>query len=163
MKKAASIFACTLIILAFAFNNSEAQSIGLTGVGGRLGFVDASRTNGTIILGVHAELGEIIENLALVPSIDYFSKHSVSYLSFNGNVRYYFPSSSHIDFFGGGGLALLRVDLPAGLGSDTSLGLNLLGGADFPVSDNLIATAQLIYNTEGDQIKILGGITYLID
>lgn len=159
MKKVGTFFAITALIVAFGIGDVAAQNIGFKGVGGRLGFVDAKGIDGTIIFGGHVHLGEIIENLVLIPSVDYFSKSSVDFLSINGNVRYYFPTSGNIDLFAGGGLAIVRVSNGA---SDTELGLNLKGGAEMPLSDNLVGTAELIYVTKGEQIKIMGGITFLL-
>ncbi len=175
MKRVGFVSILMLVLLVFTFSDSSAQAdIGFKGVGARLGYVDADFINGTILFGGHADLGSIIENLVIMPSIDYFSKNSVKFLSINANVRYYFPTSGDIDFFAGGGLAFVRVDLPdvtvtvPGLptitsgGSSTGLGLNLKGGAEMPISDNMKGTAELIYVTEGSQIKIMGGVTFMM-
>ncbi len=159
---------CALVLLVFASTDSTAQQIGFKGIGGRLGLVSSGGS--TIIFGVHANLGEIIENLVIFPSIDYWSKNNTGVFSINGNVRYYFPTGGNIDFFAGGGLSLMRWSWDGydtglgtvGGGSDIDFGLNLLGGVDIPVQDNLVASAKIIFNTHGDQLKIMGGITFLL-
>ncbi len=170
MKKGLTAVAI-IALISLTSGGAMAQEIGFNGIGGRIGFVDAEAVDATVIFGAHAFLGEIIENLALVPSIDYFSKNEVNILSVNANVRYYFPlQNSNIEPFLGGGLGFVRFDFPgvnvggisAGGGSATEFTINLMGGADFPIQDNLVATAQLIYATEGEQLKILGGLTVLL-
>jgi len=164
MKRVGFVSILMLVLLVFSFSDSSAQ-IGFKGVGGRLGFVSADGSVSTIVFGGHVNLGEIIPGLELVPSIDYWSESILNWLSINGNVRYYFPTSGNIDFFGGGGLAFNRssVDLgPLGDISDTGISLNLMGGADMPLSDNLVGTAMIMFNTDGRQIKIMGGVTYML-
>lgn len=170
MRKFLTLNLTLIFILILTSGVAFSQSMGFKGVGGRLGFVKPNNIDGAVIFGAHVHLGEIIENLVLMPSIDYFSKSSVDFFSINGNVKYYVPASESINVFGGGGLAIVHTSAPSvnvpGVGkvggSDTKLGLNILGGADFPVADNLTATAQIIYVTKGEQFKVLGGITYML-
>ena len=113
----------------------------------------------------------------MAPSVDYWSDSGSNVLNINGDVRYYFPTSGNIDFFAGGGLAIVRgssdditgpdPNNPSNTitfkgGSSTKLGLNLGGGASKPLSDNLVGTAMLVYGTEAEQIKIMGGVTYML-
>jgi opacity protein-like surface antigen len=159
------IFLSVMVIL-FVANQTMAQGLGFKGVGGRISFVDPEAVSGTIGFGGHVNLGEIIANLALYPSFEYWNKSNVSDFSINADVRYYIPTGGNIDFFAGGGLAIqfVSVDLgPFGDASDTELGLDLIGGADFPVSDNLVATAKLKFLVSDlNVLKITGGLTYLI-
>ncbi len=154
-----------LFIFSVGIDVAMAQGLALTGVGGRLNFVDPEGSGGTIGIGGHAHLGFIIPSLALYPSLEYWNKSGVKSFVINGNVRYYFPTTSNIDLFGGGGLAISFVnkDLgPSGDKNDTDIGLNLLGGADFPITDNLVATAELTFLiSDINVLKITGGITYL--
>jgi len=169
MKRVGIIAVFMLVLLVFSFSDSSAQ-IGFKGVGGRLGFVSASGVS-TIVFGAHVNLGEIIPGLVIVPSIDYWSESLLNWLSINGNVRYYFPTGGNIELFGGGGLAFNRtsVDIPVipgfttgGSVSSTGISLNLMGGADMPLSDNLVGTAMIMFNTDASQIKIMGGVTYML-
>lgn len=169
MKRVGFITIFMLVLLVFSFSDSSAQ-IGFKGVGGRLGFVTADGNVSTIVFGGHVNLGEIIPGLVIVPSIDYWSESILNWLSINGNVRYYFPTGGNIALFGGGGLAFNRtsVDIPSfgGFGggsvSDTGISINLTGGAEMPISDTLVGTAMIMFNTDGSQIKIMGGVTYML-
>lgn len=161
MRRWSTALAITSLIAAVIAPAAFAQNLGFHGIGGRLGFVDADGLDGAIVFGWHVDLGEIHKNLVLFPSIDYFSKNKTDILSLNGNLRYYFPSKSTVDFFAGGGLALMITNRPRGRG-DNELSLNLTGGADFSWRNNLIVTGQLIYSSELDQIKFMAGITVLV-
>ncbi len=176
MKRVGFIAVFMLVLLAFTFSDSSAQ-IGFQGVGGHVGFVDGEGSLSGILFGGHVNLGEIIPGLALAPSFDYWSDSGANILNINGDVRYYFPTGGNIDFFAGGGLAIVRVSVdditfpdpfnPGNTitiegGSDTELGLNLGGGASIPLSDNLVGTAMLVYGTKAEQIKIMGGVTYML-
>lgn len=165
MRRFATVVAVVLVAV-FGMSDVFAQGLGFMGVGGRLGYAKPSDFDGSIAFGAHVHLGEIIENLVLMPNVDYFSKDEVSFLSVNGNVRYYFPTEGAVDLFAGGGLGFVRVSVDLGqFGGDvseTEIGLNLLGGADFAVAENIAITGQVIYVTEGEQIKVLGGVTYFL-
>lgn len=164
MKRILSGLIFMLMAMSITFHNSMAQGINLKGIGGRLSVVDPEGTGGTIGFGGHLHLGEVIPFLVLYPSLEYWSKSSISSFTINGDVRYYFPTPGNIDFFAGGGLAIsfISIDLGNRDENDTDIGLNLLGGADFPVSENLVATAKLKYLvSDRNVLKITGGITYL--
>jgi len=175
MKKAGMVAVLALLIAGFGFGDAVAQSsLGFKGVGGRVGYLDADGLDGgTIVFGGHVHLGEIIPQLALVPSIDYAKKSQdvgtvevdISAISINGDVRYYIPTGGNVDVFAEGGLAWVRSKADAGQFGDqteSEIGLNLGGGAEIALSDNLVGTAMLIYVTEGEQLKIMGGVTFML-
>ncbi len=159
-----------MLIVSFAVSSAMAQNLGFNGIGGRLSYVKVEDVDGGIGFGAHANLGEIIQNLVLYPSFEYFKKGEsgvdVTFTSINADARYYFPSQGTIDPFVGGGVAIhfTSVDLgPLGDASETDFGLNLLGGIDIPVSDNLVATAKAKYIiSDSNALKITGGITFLL-
>jgi len=174
MKRVGFVSILMLVLLIFSFSDTSAQ-IGFKGVGGHVGCVNGKGSLSGILFGGHVNLGEIIPGLALAPSFDYWSDSETNILNINGDVRYYFPTDGNIDFFAGGGLALVRfssdkqtfTDPDTGItitsgGGSTKLGLNLGGGASIPLSDNLVGTATLVYGTKGEQIKIMGGVTYML-
>ncbi len=169
MKRVGFVSILILVLLVFTFSDSSAQ-IGFKGVGGHLGYVAGEGSLSGILFGGHVDLGEVIPNLAIAPSVDYWSDSGLSILNINADVRYYFPTEGNIDFFATGGLALVRVSIDdistpfgtVGGGSNTEIGLNLGGGASKSLSDNLVGTAMLVYGTQADQIKIMGGVTYMM-
>ncbi len=169
MKKSLLVSLFALLVVSLAVSGAMAQKLGFNGIGGRLSYVDAEGVDGTIGFGAHANLGNIIENLTLYPSIEYWTKGEgvvdFSSFSINGDARYYIPTSGSVNVFAGGGLALLFNKVSVGTfdDSETKLGLDLLGGIDIPVSDNLSATAKIKFVVSSDNIlKITGGLTYIL-
>lgn len=161
--------------LLFTFSGEAlSQELGFKGIGGTLQFVKPENIDGTVGFGAHADLGQIIEHLTLFPSIEYWGKSEgpldFSQFAVNADVRYYFPNSSNLSFFAGGGLALLFSSADVNLGgfgtrsdNSTDIGLNLLGGIDVPVSEKLVFTGSAKFViSDGNVFKIMGGLTYLL-
>ncbi len=47
---------------------------------------------------------------------------------------------------------------------DSDIGLNFLGGVDFPVSENLVGTVKIkVLASDNTVYKITAGITYLLN
>jgi len=170
MKRVGFVSILMLVLLVFTLSDSSAQ-LGFKGVGAHLGYVDADGIDGTIMFGGHVNLGEIIPGLSLVPSVDYWSKSHTelgvdvdfSQLSVNANVAYALPVGESINVMAIGGIAWVRVKADvSGFGSvtDSGIGLNLGGIVSVPVSDNLSVGGGIIYTTEGEQLKIVGGFTF---
>lgn len=169
------VFTVALLCSLGAETSSAQEGLGFYGIGGRLSYVNPENLDGTIGFGVHADLGEVfVENLRIFPSIEYWSK-SVSVLDFsqlaiNADARYYFPTSGNIAFFAGGGLVLAfnsaDIDLgPFGSGnaSTTDVGLDLLGGIDLPIQENLNFTAEAKFLASDLSVfKISAGVTYML-
>lgn len=53
--------ALTFVIWSFVSVNSQAQGLSLKGIGGRLSFVKPEDIDGTIGVGAHVNLGEIVK------------------------------------------------------------------------------------------------------
>jgi hypothetical protein len=64
------------------------------------------------------------------PNVEYVFVDNGSYLTFNGDFHYDFPTHSSTYVWLGAGLALVRVH-PDGAGASTDVGANLLGGVGF--------------------------------
>ena len=163
MKRVVVAVGCFLIVCSVGVGALAAQEIGFNGIGGRLSFVDPEGPIGsTVGLGVHADLGEIIKQLRLYPSLEYWSKSSFSQFVINGDLRYYFPTQGKADFFAGGGLAILFNSV--GDFNASAVGLNFLGGADFPVNEQLLGTVTVKFlASDINALKITAGITYLLN
>ncbi len=162
------------LFLCFGFvQSASAQSIGFHGIGGRIGLVKPENIDATLNVAAHANLGEIIENLVIFPSVDYWGK-SVGPLDFsqfaiNADGRYYLPASSDLAFFAGGGLSFIFTHRPVSFlgrtNGDTNLdlGLNLFGGLDYPLSDNLLLTGEgRFVVSDMYSFKLTAGVTYLL-
>jgi hypothetical protein len=64
------------------------------------------------------------------PNVEYVFVDHGSYLTFNGDFHYDFPTHSSTYVWLGAGLAFVRVH-PDGAGASTDVGANLLGGVGF--------------------------------
>jgi opacity protein-like surface antigen len=171
MKRIATLMTL-FVLLVFAVGLSAAE-LGFNGIGGRLSYVSPENIDGTIGLGVHADLGTLANNIVLFPSIEYWSKGEgggdFSQIAINADAHYYFPTSGEIDFFAGGGLSILRSSFEVSfLGqsqsvSNTDIGLDLLGGLAYPLSENLMLNGEVKFTvSDGNIFKISAGVTYLL-
>ena len=147
---------CTVGILA---TPPPASAFGLTGFGGKLGYMSAENLDGTMAVGAHMEFEQHGTRVHLLPNLMYWKTGDVSDLSVNADLYYHFVGEGQITPYVGAGLGANffsddRLDQ-----SDTKLGLNLLGGLRIPAP-------ALHYFIEGrytasdiSQFGILGGIT----
>ncbi|MFQ5706230.1 MAG: hypothetical protein ACE5HO_02210 [bacterium] len=145
-----------VVMVSSAFSNSMAQGVGFKGIGVRLGLVEPEGPNNTtVFVGGHADFGEIIPNLNLYPSLEFSRKNSFTIVAINTDVRYYLPVVSIVKPFAGGGLAILATS------GDSDVGLDLLGGVDFPVALNITAFTKLKFTISDNNIfRLTGGITF---
>lgn len=179
MKRAVmGVFTVALLCSLGVGTSSAREGLGLYGIGGRLSYVSPDNLDGTIGLGIHADLGEVfVENLKIFPSIEYWSKSEsgggidtdFSQLTVNADARYYFPASGSIAIFAGGGLVLAfySTDVSSEFGefdaSSTDIGLDFLGGIDLPIQENLILTAEAKFLVSDQSVfRISAGLTFML-
>jgi hypothetical protein len=83
------------------------------------------------IVGPHLNLEAVGERVYIVPSAEAgFGDHLFS-MSFNGDVQYRFRVDGKVHPYAGGGLSAYYFNLDGGGGSDTNLGVDVLGGIFF--------------------------------
>jgi opacity protein-like surface antigen len=138
-------------------------------------------------IGVGANLGTLMENLVLLPDIGYWnasksvsaggvsSDFSTSDFVINANVQYMLGTGQIMPYVGGGlGLNFIStsVDVPAVnlgfvtipaqtvTGSATRLGINLLGGANYPLNDKMSLGAQFRYVIASDFNHWIAMVTF---
>jgi opacity protein-like surface antigen len=170
---------CCALSPAFAQQGQTAQSevgLGIKGLGARIGLVDPEGASSAVTLGLHLDAGQIVRNVHLVPSLEYWSvgadvgaySADVKDLSIATDLNVDFPLQGGrlTPYLGGGlGLHFLSFDsnAPNAVNSnDTKLGLNVLGGMRNDVMPNLAIFGELRYSfvSDANQLKILGGFTY---
>ena len=84
------------------------------------------------IVGPHVNLDAVGEHLYIVPSGEVGFGDHVTSLSFNGDLQYRFVvHDSKVHPYAGGGLSLYYFNVNGGGGSDTNLGVDILGGIFF--------------------------------
>ncbi len=178
MKRFLAVSALVVLITGIAF----AQGIGFYGIGGGLGFVNVSPSGAGESfsgLGFHAraEMGELTDNLALVPELHYWSVSkdlggfdwSYSDFAINANVQYRFDMEGSIAPYVGGGLGLNIMSVSSHVPffgsvsvSETKIGLNLLGGAHMKLEGNIHPFAEFRYVivSNVNHLMIMAGIVY---
>jgi len=84
------------------------------------------------IVGPHLNLEAVGERVYIVPSGEVGFGDDLFTMSFNGDVQYRFlVHDSKVHPYAGGGLSLFFFDPDGPAGSDTNLGVNVLGGIFF--------------------------------
>ena len=151
----------TLLILGVSIAQ-PAHGFSLTGVGGKLGLSTPSDFDGAAEVGVHAEFEQPGTQLHLLPSLLYWNVDHVRDLSPNLDVCYHFSPQGTVSPYVGGGLGLHFVrDTRSDQGS-TDLGMNLIGGLQFPSSTNRYFIEGRYTASDITQVAVLGGVTFPI-
>ena len=148
------VFAATILLL-FA-SASAARADVSAGVRGGLS-VDPDQ----VLFGGHLEFPRIADRLYVVPSAEAGFGDDLFTLSFNGDLQYRFKVRSEVRPYAGGGLSLYFVDSDFG-GSDTQLGVNILGGIFFGrrASRPMFIEAKVGLTDEMPDWKFLFGVTF---
>jgi len=186
MKNVISVVA----VLVLACSVAAAQ-ISFKGVGGGVGYTSVSFSSGVgseslggFTISGHADLGEITAGVALYPEVVYWhtSKDfgagvtwSVSDFVINANAHYNIKVEGKVMPYVGAGLGLnflsstVQVAIPffgttEVTGSDTRLGINLLGGADYAVNSKLRigGEARYVIASDFNHLLIRATVTYAL-
>jgi len=175
MKK---IFVLVVIVSVLSLTlPASASDMGLKRLNGQLGLLFPSSPNISygvgFQLGAGADLGEIIDNLHLVPSLSYWILSpepesgsvegfdiSASNFQIAVDVQYYLKEVKGLYFGGGLSLNFTSVSwdvppqyvqfFPTDSGSGTDVGLGLLGGYEMPINKKTTGFAHLKYNIISD-------------
>jgi hypothetical protein len=97
-------------------------------VGLRVGYTSWESAR-QVHFGGQADLGEFIENLSFVPSVELGLGDNLTVVAINGDVRWAFTEmvGDPWGLYGGGSLGLIWTDWPDA-DANTDLGLSVLGG-----------------------------------
>ncbi len=142
------------LALALAPVGSDAQ----VRFGGQLNFADD--TDFGLGPRVAFDLEELGPRFQIIGTWDiYFPDNDlVDFWELNGNLVYRFelPDTDGVEPYGGGGLNVARTEV--GDVGDTDLGLNILGGVEFPLT-SVTPFVELRVTAEGsEQLYITGGV-----
>ena len=186
MKKRTFIAALFGVCLAVVSGANAQSDIALKGAGGRLSYISPKDVDGTIGFGVFADLGTITPEIGLEAGIDYWSKSwdiltaSAKWrdIVLSGRAKYQFEvSNPKFKPYAGAGLAihLLKYTFETPrvsvygvtVGGDiedssTKIGLDLLGGTGYEVSEKVDVVGEIMYRIVSDvgQFVISGGFVY---
>ena len=156
MKKLIVLFSMVFFIMGSAFAQKGIQAAGI-----HLSYGTEIESFG---IGVKYQYN-ITDNIRLEPSMNYFfENHGVDQFDINANAHYLFPMASNIRVYPLAGLTFARWDFGKHLGDDvTRLGVNLGGGAEMDITDNLLLNFELKYQfvSDFDQAIFNVGIAYM--
>lgn len=175
MKK---IFVLMLVVFVLSLTlPASAADMGLKRINGQVGLLFPSTDNidygVSFLLGAGADVGEITDNLHLVPSLSYWILNadleggaesgvdvSASNFQIAVDLQYYLKEVKGLYF--GGGLSInfksISVDFPPEIAqyvgdtsdSETDIGIGLLAGYEMPIAKTTTGFAHLKYNIISD-------------
>jgi hypothetical protein len=83
-----------------------------------------------VVFGAHLNLSPVSEHVYIVPSAEAGFGNDATTIAINGDVQYRFDRDGTVRPYAGGGLAIYYVNVDGG-GSDTNVGVDILGGIFF--------------------------------
>lgn len=130
------------------------------GVGPRIGLsIDPDQ----LVLGGQLIIGEIAPDLTFDPNIEFGFGDNATVIAMNFDLHYHFTlEGTAWRPYAGGGLGLNFIDVDGG-GSDTEVGLNIIGGAGVPTQSGNRFFGELRLGV-GDipEIKLVAGWNFKI-
>lgn len=162
--KLSSLAAVTsAIALGLVLAAPQASAFGISGGGGRLGYLDPEGGDGGFAVGAHVEMESPGSSWHLQPNILYWNADELT--GFNGNLDALYHFGTHPEStrpYLGGGIGFSMVDYPDDNGDDSSQtdpAANLFGGVMFPTGTNSLFVEGRYTFSEVNQASILFGIT----
>ena len=156
---ALSLCACMCMGAMFAMP-SPASAFGLSGFGGKLGYVTPENLDGTMTVGAHLEFAQPESRVHLIPSLMYWQTNDFSDFSANADLYYHFVREGLVTPYLGAGLGINFFNNDRSDQSDTQLGANLFGGIRLPASSFNYFLEGRYTASDVNQFALLGGITF---
>ncbi len=165
---------------------SSAQ-LAFKGIGGALAFVTSSLNTGTgsesmsgFGIAAHADLGEFTKDISFVPDVMYWSMSKdvsgatlkLSDFAINANAHYNIQTEGMFKPYVGAGLGFNSISSTVTVnlcgfsgtatGSETRLGINLLAGFNYKLSDmlSLVVEPRYVLASDFNHFIIKAGVTY---
>lgn len=128
-------------------------------------------------IGINGEYF-VTDQISIAPSLIYFFPRTfIGDLKFkqtdlNINANYYFETGSEFNIYALGGLNFAVVSVPffnpfngeRSNNSSTEVGLNIGGGLNYKINDQLLPFVELKYNiSDFDQLILMGGVRFLLN
>ena len=152
MKKLIVLFSMMFFIMGSAFAQKGIQAAGV-----HLSYGTEIESFG---IGVKYQYN-ITDNIRLEPSMNYsFENNGVDQFDINANAHYLFPMANNVRLYPLAGLTFARWDIGDRV---TRLGVNLGGGAECDITNNLMLNFELKYQfvSDFDQAIFNIGIAYM--
>ena len=160
MKKLIVLFSMMFFIMGSAFAQKGIQAAGV-----HLSYGTEIESFG---IGIKYQYN-ITDNIRLEPSMNYsFENNGVDQFDINANAHYLFPIANNVRLYPLAGLTFARWDyanvIGGALDNDvTRLGVNVGGGAEMDITDNLMLNFELKYQavSDLDQAVFNIGVAYM--
>jgi len=170
----------TVLLLTLAIGVVSAQqaigqsNIGFKSVGASVGYVSPEDLDGTLGLGVFADLGQVTPQISLEPRIEYWSqseeafgaKASLTDIAIGARGKYFFQvANPRLRPFAGAGLGLhflsaeMEISVPGfptmtSDASETKLGFDFGGGVETSLSPRVNFHAEMWYGIVSDASQL---------
>ncbi|MEP7027245.1 MAG: hypothetical protein ABI960_01495 [Candidatus Eisenbacteria bacterium] len=152
----------SMLVLAFVglCPASPANAFGISGGGGRIGYLSPDPGDGGVAIGAHVEFESPGSRWHLQPNVLYW--HGDPLTGFNANLDafYHFGSEARTTPYLGGGVGLSIVDLPGSGGSNSDPAGNMFGGVRFPAGRNQLFLEGRYTFSDVNQASITFGATF---
>lgn len=160
MRIIVTAFLSSILCVALLLSSpAPASAFGMSGVGGKLGYVTPENLDGTLAIVGHLEFEQPGSRLHLVPSVMYWQSNNLSDISANADLYYHFSPEGVVTPYVGAGLGLNFFNNDSSNNSSTDVGANVFGGVRIPASNLHYFLEGRYTASERSQFGILGGIT----
>lgn len=181
-----------VVVIMLAVTAVSSAQLAFRGIGGAIGFVSVSFNGGSstesmsgFLIAAHADLGEFAKDFVFYPDVEYFSTSKsigggtwkVSDFAINANAHYNIAMEGMLKPYVGAGLGINFFSTTAeatytipgygtqtisATGSATRLGINLLAGINYKLSDmlTLVVEPRYVIASDLNNFQIKAGITY---
>jgi hypothetical protein len=148
---------CALMLLA---GPAGAGSYGLSGFGGKLGYVNPEGLDGTLHAGAHLEFEAAGTRLHILPNVMFWRANDVRDVNPNVDLYYHFNAEGMVTPYVGAGLGVNFIDDERFNTSDSHIGANLMGGMRFPGASSHYFVEGRYTASDISQFSVLGGMTF---
>jgi hypothetical protein len=159
MRRFAILVAGALCILSLTTVNAHADTWGMSGFGGKIGYASPEDLDGTVQFGAHIEFESPGNRFHILPSVLYWSEDRFSDFNPNLDVYYHFNPEGFVTPYLGAGLGMHLVGDDITDDSETDVGANIFGGLRIPASSSHYFVEGRYSASDISQFSILGGIT----
>ena len=153
MRHSIVLAAASIALAALVFPGTAGASVGIRG-----GF---SSDPDQILIGMQVETPPVGKQLYVIPSGEAGFGDDAFTLSFNGDLQYRFGSQTNARPYVGGGLTYFYAD-PDNGESDSSFGLNILGGVIFQQKSGqpIFLEAKIALDNDLPDFKMIVGLNF---
>ena len=154
------VLGITIVGLLSLGSASQANAFGVSGGGGKVGYLSADGDNSGVMFGAHIEMESPGSRFHLRPNALYWNGNGANGFTAALDGLYHFGSAvSTVPYLGAGG-GFTIVDTAGNGSSSTAPALNLFGGVQFPAARNLMFLELRHTVSDVSQSSIGFGVTF---